>query len=92
MSPPRKNTLTDAQKLENLENLEGASYDLVNMAGVTWDILAGIFDGQCGRDVTTYTIDPGELDRLYFAVSHTWEMARQFKDALLVARGMVSEP
>lgn len=86
MSPPRKPS--PAEKLEKLEALEGASHDLVNMAGVTWDILSAIFDGQCTRGRATYEIDPGMLDRLHFAVNHTWDMARQIRDDMLVARGL----
>lgn len=88
MSPPRENSPTDAEKLEKLEALEDATYDLVNMAGITWDILSAIFEGQCGKDRTTYEIDPGMLSRLHFAVSHTWDMARQLRDDALVARGL----
>lgn len=87
MSPPLI-APTDAEKLRNLEDLEDAAYDLANMAGLTWDILSAIFEGQCGPGQTTYTIDPGMLDRLHFAVNHTWDMARQFRDDALVARGL----
>ncbi|OYX67695.1 MAG: hypothetical protein B7Y95_22495 [Rhizobiales bacterium 32-66-11] len=88
-----RKALTDEEKLERVQALEGAFYDAANMAGIAWDVLSGLFEGSAGGEPPElvggvkhcHVIDPDHLDRLHFAVSHAWSLTEKLKDDLLKA-------
>lgn len=83
--------LTDAEKLHRLHDLESEAYEMANMAGIVWDLLSDLFEGSINGEKPElvggvehcHIIDPGRLERLHFAASHSWDLTTQFKDRFL---------
>ncbi|MFG1276527.1 hypothetical protein [Xanthobacter autotrophicus] len=95
MSPPRKSGPSAEEKLERISNLQSDIYAAVNAVGVVWDLLAGIFEGRIdGEKPETvggmehcHIIDPGKLERLFYAVSDSMDKAEKLKDDLIAGLG-----
>jgi len=95
MSPPRKNGLSAEDRLKHIHDLEGRFYDAANAAGVVWDLLSGIFEGKIAGEKPDlvggvehcHIIDPGQLERLHYAVSDAWQKSEKLKDDLLAGLG-----
>ncbi|MFG1340958.1 hypothetical protein [Xanthobacter autotrophicus] len=92
MSPPRKSTLSAEQTVDRLRDLESDFHAAANMAGIVWDLLSEMFDGEA-KDASEkmtghkdcFIIDPAALERLHFAVSHSWHLTEKVKGDALAA-------
>ncbi|MFG1280599.1 hypothetical protein [Xanthobacter autotrophicus] len=92
--PEAPRRLTDAEKLARIHDLESDFYAAENMAGIVWDLLSEMFDSEA-KDASEkmtghkdcFIIDPGALERLHFAVSHSWRLTEKLKDDLLAGLG-----
>jgi hypothetical protein len=91
MSAPRKNSPTAEEKLQRIHDLEGDMHAAVNAAGVVWDLLSGIFEGHIGGEKPEmvggvehcHIIDPGQLERLHYAVSEAWDKVGKLRNDVL---------